>query len=164
MPKKAITHTKPTIALPDAQLPRCGLCRKTKHLTRTDCCGHWICDDEHTYVLFSYARNSCHRNHSRYTLCAYHDNEGHTGDWQTCKVCRESFETEIYVWYGTNEYNFEKLKNPPSYAPTKCTSCGTVIRLGEDGYTLTPAGEYFCVACDDLPTGLKPKAPRRRRS
>jgi hypothetical protein len=76
MPKKAITRTKPTIALPDSQQPRCGLCRKTKHLTRTDCCGNWICDDEHTYVLFSYARNSCHRNHSRYTLCAYHDNEG----------------------------------------------------------------------------------------
>ena len=164
MPKKAITRTKPRRALPDSPQPRCGLCSKTKPLTRTDCCGHWICDDEHTYVLFSYARNSCHRNHSRYTLCAYHDNEGHPGDWQTCKVCRESFETEMYVWYGTNEYNFEKLKNPPSYQPTRCASCGTVIRLGEDGYTLTPAGTYFCVACEDLPAGLQPHAPRRRRS
>jgi hypothetical protein len=71
-----------------------------------------MCDDEHTYVLFSYARNSCHRNHSRYTLCAYHYNEGHAGDWQTCRICRESFETEVYVWYGTNDYNVEKLKNP----------------------------------------------------
>ena len=62
--------------------PRCGLCGKTGGLIKTDCCGNWICDDEHKYVLFSYARNSCHRNHSRYTLCAYHHNEGHAGDWK----------------------------------------------------------------------------------
>lgn len=49
---------------------RCGLCGKKKNLTKTDCCGNWICDDEHKYVIFSYARNSCHRNHNRYTLCA----------------------------------------------------------------------------------------------
>ncbi len=47
--------------------PRCGLCGKTKNLTKTECCGQWICDDEHKYVLFSYAQNSCFRNHHRYT-------------------------------------------------------------------------------------------------
>ncbi len=31
---------------------------------------------------------------------------------------RESFETEMYVYYGTNEYNFEVLENPPEYEPT----------------------------------------------
>ena len=33
--------------------------------TRTDtpCCNNWICDDEDQYVLFSYAHNSCYRNH-----------------------------------------------------------------------------------------------------
>jgi hypothetical protein len=41
--------------------PRCGLCGKTKKLTKTECCGEWICDDEDKYVLFSYARNSCYR-------------------------------------------------------------------------------------------------------
>ena len=76
---------------------RCGLCGKAEKLIKTECCGNWICDDEHKYVLFSYARNSCHRNHSRYTLCAYHYNEGHVGDWKGCKECRESFETEMYV-------------------------------------------------------------------
>src|SRR5512136_2648141 len=52
--------------------PRCGLCGKTKKLTKTECCNQWICDDEDKYVLFSYATNSCLRNHRRYTLCGYH--------------------------------------------------------------------------------------------
>lgn len=85
----------------------CGLCGKTKKLTRTECCGQWICDDEDEYVMFSYARNSCYRNHRRYTLCADHHAEDHEGEWQTCDQCRKGFfETEMYVWYGTNEYNF----------------------------------------------------------
>ena len=126
--------------------PRCGLCGKTAGLTKTDCCGSWICDDEHTYVLFSYARNSCHRNHSRYTLCAYHHNEGHAGDWKDCGGCRNAFETEMYVWYGTNESNFEKLKNPPSYEPTKCSKCGLIIKLGTDGFTQS-GDEYWCEEC-----------------
>jgi hypothetical protein len=44
---------------------RCGLCGKPKNLAQTECCGQWICNDEHKYVLFSYARNSCARNHDR---------------------------------------------------------------------------------------------------
>ena len=49
--------------------PQCGLRGATTNLTKTECCGNWICDDEDQYVLFSYARNSCYRNHDRYTLC-----------------------------------------------------------------------------------------------
>ena len=87
-----------------APTPRCGLCGSTtKPLTRTPCCGNWICDDEEDYVLFSFAHNSCHRNHNRYTLCSSHHNEGHKGRWQDCPKCRKSFETEMYVWYGTND-------------------------------------------------------------
>jgi len=125
---------------------RCGLCGKIKNLTRTDCCGNWICDDEHNYVMFSYAHNSCHRNHNRYTLCASHFHEEHSGDWKTCKECRDSIETEMYVWYGTNEFNFEKLENPPSYKPTHCSKCGEVIKLGTDGYTQS-GKEYWCESC-----------------
>ena len=128
--------------------PRCGLCGKTGKLTRTPCCGNWICDDENQYVLFSYARNSCYRNHDHYTLCSYHFNEGHEGDWQDCPKCRESFQTEIYVWRGTNEYNFEILTNPPSYEPTHCSHCGKVIRLGYEGYSIK-GKEYSCAACCD---------------
>ena len=125
----------------------CGLCgQSTKELTRTECCGEWICDDESEYVMFSYAHNSCHRNHSRYTLCASHSNEGHEGAWQQCQECRDGFETEMYVWYGTNEYNFVKLENPPEYKPTKCAKCKRVIKLAEDGYSMK-GGKYYCDRC-----------------
>jgi len=126
---------------------RCGICGSTtKPLTRTNCCGNWICDDEDDYVMFSYAHNSCHRNHDRYTLCSYHYNEGHSGKWQDCEKCRAGFETEIYVYYGTNEYNFEKLENPPAFEPTHCAQCGTVINLGYDGY-LQSGPKYYCESC-----------------
>lgn len=133
---------------PKEDKPRCGLCGKTKNLTQTECCGNWICDDEEQYKMFSYARNSCSRNHSRYTLCASHFNERHEGDWKDCEKCRKSFETEMYVWYGTNEYNFEKLPNPPSFEPTKCATCGVVIKLGTDGHSQLK-GEYWCEECTD---------------
>jgi hypothetical protein len=129
--------------------PRCGLCGKTKKLTRTECCGNWICDDEDQYVLFSYAYNSCSRNHRRYTLCASHFAEEHEGDWKDCPICRRSFKTEMYVWYGTNEFNFEKLPNPPSYEPTKCSRCGVVIKLGTDGYSIN-SNKFYCQRCSYL--------------
>ena len=127
--------------------PRCGLCGKTGKVTKTLCCDHWICDDSDTYVLFSYARNSCWRNHDRYTLCAYHSHEGHTGAWQTCTTCRESFDTEDYVEMATNESNFEKLQNPPSYEPTTCAECGQVIIRAHGGYSMVPNKGFVCGAC-----------------
>ena len=132
------------------ELQRCGLCGKMGKLTRTECCGKLICDDEDKYVIFSYSRNSCYRNHSRYTLCGYHFNEGHDGDWKTCTKCREDFESELemYVYYGTNEYNFEKLKNPPDYEPTRCGKCGAVIVLSDGGYSQSRDG-YRCGKCMD---------------
>lgn len=127
-------------------VPHCGLCGKTKNLTKTECCGNWICDDEHKYVMFSYARNSCSRNHRRYTLCGYHFNEGHPGDWKDCPKCRESFKTEMYVYYGTNEYNFELLPNPPAYEPTTCAACGRAIALGTEGHSVL-GDKYWCDRC-----------------
>jgi len=136
---------RPKAVRPDNQA-RCGLCGRTGNLTRTECCGQWICNDEDQYVLFSYARNSCRRNHARYTLCGYHYHDGHSGDWKNCSVCREAFETELYVYRGTNEYNFEKLPNPPEFEPTKCIKCGVRISLGEGGYSRGPDG-YKCLEC-----------------
>jgi DNA-directed RNA polymerase subunit RPC12/RpoP len=133
---------------PKSTTPRCGLCGKTGKLTKTECCGNWICDDEDSYVLFSYARNSCYRNHRRYTLCGFHHSEGHHGDWKDCTKCRESFETELYVWYGTNEYNFQKLPNPPSFEPTKCSECGAVIKLGTESF-MQRGKEYWCESCSE---------------
>jgi hypothetical protein len=131
------------------QTPKCGLCGKTKNLTKTECCGQWICDDEHKYKLFSYAHNSCHRNHRRYTLCGHHYDEGHSGDWKTCLKCRNDIETEMYVYFGTNEHNFEKLENPPKYKPTRCAKCKKVISLSQDGYSIK-GGKYFCMECSDI--------------
>ena len=140
---------KPSKQKPDIR--RCGLCGKTTKLTKTECCGQWICDDEDQYVLFSYARNSCYRNHDHYTLCSYHHNEGHAGHWKDCKKCRDAFETEQYVWLGTNEYNFEKLENPPKYDPKHCSKCGKVIKLGTDGYS-QQGDVYTCYTCFEKET------------
>ena len=127
---------------------RCGLCGKARKLTRTECCGNWICDDESNYVLFSYARNSCSRNHRRYTLCGFHHSEGHPGNWKECVRCREDITTEMYVYNGMNEYNFEKLEDPPAFEPTKCATCGSVIVLSEGGYSVK-RGECFCGRCTE---------------
>ena len=132
----------------------CGLCGKADRLTKTECCHHWICDDEDSYVLFSYARNSCYRNHHHQTLCAYHANEEHEGPWQDCHECRESFPMEMYVWYVTNEYNFEVLKDPPEFEPTVCAGCGKRIVLPEGGYS-SFEGKYWCGRC------TKPRRSKR---
>lgn len=125
---------------------KCFICGATTNLVRTECCGKWICDDEDEYVPFSYVRNSCHRNHRRYTLCAYHYDNGHKGDWKTCPKCRKMAEPEMVAWFGTNEYNWEKMPDPPKFEPTRCHKCGKVIRLPEGGYSHGPDG-YTCAEC-----------------
>lgn len=146
MKKRAAARDRKPVRQQNTGLRRCGLCGKNRRLMKTDCCDRWICDDEDSYVLFSFARNSCARNHRRFTLCAHHASEGHAGDWQTCAACRTAFETEMYVYYGTNEYNFTKLENPPAYEPTRCMTCQQIIRLGEGGYTRSSKG-YSCSPC-----------------
>jgi hypothetical protein len=108
-----------------------------------------VTNGEESYVLFSYARNSCARNHDRYTLCSFHHQNGHKGHWKNCKVCRKSFQTEMYVWYGTNEYNFEVLEHPPHFAPTRCDRCGVIIKLGTDGHSVGPRGT-LCERCTEM--------------
>ena len=125
---------------------RCGLCGKTENLTRTECCGNWICDDEGDYVAFSYARNSCSRNHRRFTLCGYHAESGHKGDWRDCRECREGFTAEMVSYYGTNDYNFVKLENPPRYEPTHCADCRKIIRLARESY-MRDGDKYLCARC-----------------
>ncbi len=55
----------------------------------------------------------------------------------------------MYVYYGTNEYNFLKPENPPSYEPTRCKQCRTVIRLAEDGCTMK-GKNYYCERCSSV--------------
>ena len=130
---------------------KCGLCGQAKKLTKTACCNQWICDDNDQYVLFSYARNSCWRNHDRFTICSYHNHEKHRGEWQTCIECRTSFDTEDYVDMATNTYNFEKLKNPPSFEPTFCAECGRIIVRSNESYTMVPKKGYVCDDCYQVP-------------
>jgi hypothetical protein len=127
-----------------SEKPTCGLCgKKTKDLTKTPCCDNWICDDVHEYVLFSYDTNSCYRNHDRYTLCATHSRENHAGIWQECKKCKNEYPIENYVDFGTNDFNFEKLKNPPKVT-IKCVSCGFQSNTAQDFAYQTSNGWYCC--------------------
>ena len=127
--------------------PPCGLCGKSKKPRyKTECCGNWVCGNESEYMMFSYSRNICSRNHRRFTLCGSHHAEEHKGDWKTCKKCRDNFEPEMYAWYGTNEYNFEKLPNPPAFEPTYCSKCKERIILPDGGYS-DLCGVYRCDNC-----------------
>ena len=123
---------------------RCGLCGKARQVIKTECCDNWVCFNAADLL----SRKSCLGRHSRYTLCSYHRNEGHRGSWTDCKRCRDAFETEIYVWYGTNEHNFEKLVNPPAFEPTLCTRCRKRINLGAGGYSTDDDG-YACDECTE---------------
>lgn len=53
----------------------------------------------------------------------------------------------MYVWYGTNQWNLEKLQHPPSYEPTHCAVSGRVIVLSRDGYEVAPNDSYRCRDC-----------------
>jgi len=66
--------------------------------------------------------------------------------WLDCDKCRDEIETEMYVYYGTNEYNFEVLENPPEYEPATCDQCGRVIVLADGGYSSSADG-YRCGPC-----------------
>ena len=135
----------------------CFICGKTEKLVKTECCNHWICDDEEKYELFSFSDASCHRNHRRFTLCGIHYEEGHKGNWQHCEKCRKMFDDEMYAYYGTNEYNHTILPNPPTYEPTHCAKCRMIISRGYDPYTSMPDGTFLCVKCD--PNHLQHAAP-----
>jgi hypothetical protein len=68
----------------------------------------------------------------------------------------------MYVWYGTNEYNFEKLENPPDYEPTRCAGCGRVIKLADGGYSQNAKG-YFCHRCSAAEFSDRGGPPKKRR-
>ena len=127
--------------------PRCGLCGKRGKLVKTECCGNWICDDEDKYRMFSYTKNSCARNHRRFTLCGFHAAEEHKGDWKLCQECKEAFHPEMYDWYGSNEYNFDKLDELLSFTPIRCDVCHSMILQSQESYTALPDGTYKCEHC-----------------
>ena len=110
---------------------RCGLCNRTAHesylrsgrpLAQTDCCKNWIFNDQNLYVFASYARNSCKRNHERYTICGVHHSQGHKGKWKDCHACKDDMDYVHYAEKATNEYNFEKIN--VKREAFVCFSCG----------------------------------------
>lgn len=140
--------------------PACFICGSTENLTKTECCGHWICDDESEYVPFSYQSNSCYRNHRKYTLCGHHHAEEHKGHWKNCKKCKDDFKNqmELYVDFGTNEYNYETLDKIPEVKPTYCSKCNRKINLTQDVYAMQ-GGKYICEFCTDTPLPFSLKDP-----
>jgi hypothetical protein len=70
------------------------------------------------------------------------------GSWLDCKECLDNYPMEMSVWYGTNKYNFEKLKNPPSFEPTLCSVCQKRIILPDGGYTKFDP-EHWHDACSE---------------
>jgi hypothetical protein len=121
----------------------CGLCGNTKKaLTKTPCCNNWICDDEKSYTIFSFKRNSCYRNHSRYTICARHYHQCHFGPWQDCKECKKDSDSAEYIYFGTNEYNFEALKNPEKVI-INCANCDFTADT-IDAFSFQTSQGYYC--------------------
>lgn len=113
---------------------KCGLCKKTdteslvanqKPLTKTKCCENWICDDSHKYVVNSFSKISCWRNHERFTICGRHYRDEHIGKWQTCKQCRLNNKNDIfaYIDFSKNEFNFEPNKQLDRIS-IQCSGCG----------------------------------------
>ena len=129
----------------------CGLCGSNKKkLTKTPCCNNLICNDYEDYVMFSFATNSCNRNHDRYTLCATHYHEKHNGHWQDCKKCKNNFEPEMVAWYGTNEFNFEKLKDVPKFKPKHYEDCKKEIYISKENHIVL-GGKVWCSKCKSFP-------------
>ncbi|EGG20847.1 hypothetical protein DFA_00712 [Cavenderia fasciculata] len=66
--------------------------------------GNWVCQKR------NYDKYECQHGHERYTLCAFHHNEGHdkTVSWMDCKECEE-FSPVDYRDFATGKFNFTKM-------------------------------------------------------
>ncbi len=85
---------------------KCGICGSTKNLEKTECCGEWVCMDN--AVAANGKTSKCHPFHRRYTICSYHHDLGHDGDWNDCQMCKDSFPKPVYVEMSENDYNFRR--------------------------------------------------------
>ena len=146
-----------TILIPVSSGTYCGLCGKQGSLKLPRCCNRPVCDDEATYQLISHARNSCARDHSKYTICHLHNLNEHsdaTCHWRDCKECREFFlpDLESYVSAGTSAFNFAEdlWEDPPRFEPTLCTRCEKVVKLNCDEYSVK-GGKILCWECGGIP-------------
>ena len=149
-------------------LPECGLCGSRKGpFTRTECCNKLICDDEDSYVLLSYSRMHCSRNHRRYSQCTYHFNEKHKGRWQDCTTCRQDDHLGATLPDGSVNYDWAlRVGNHPSrpfrfnfeedcfkfdwdkdVKYPSCGLCGKDIDTWMDGHCYSLIGGMTCTSC-----------------
>ena len=70
----------------------------------------------------TFLKNSCRRNHDKYTFCGQHSREKHIGDWKKCKICKNQNSDVDYTNLSTNNFNFEKLNIQKK--EIKCANCG----------------------------------------
>jgi len=95
----------------------CGLCNSTEGpFTQTECCNRWVCDTEGQYQIGSYEREGqCERNHRYGSICAWHHQEAHEGDWKDCQDCVADFHPFDYAVKASSQadsgterrYNFD---------------------------------------------------------
>ena len=104
-----------TTSKPKSEKPRAASCSKTGKLRKTQCCGNWVCDDHDKYVPFSYAQKQLQPGiMTTIPSAGIITMKGMEATGKTARNAATYFETEMYVWYGTNDYNFEKLETRPS--------------------------------------------------
>jgi len=133
----------------------CGATESEVDIQLTECCGAPICDNEGEYQMFSYSRDFCARSHSRYTRCAAHSNEGHSGDWRECERCDENMggggANEARCWYSTNGFNLTpglESRMPQGMNITKgCDGCGKRITPGHDQEQMSFSAGKTVVTC-----------------
>lgn len=104
----------------------------------------------------SYARNSCARNYRRYTACANHQNERHSGqDWKECSCCTgktADWGGENTAWYCTNNYcTGERIEQDkvPDFESSVCIKCNKHVKLQLESYS--PADGEARVICGSCP-------------
>eukprot|EP01133_Synstelium_polycarpum_P012996 gene12996-15287_t len=150
---------------------KCHICgqqpSRNLKLTRTECCGNWVCDNEDQYQLFSGSRDFCGRSHAKYTICG---TKSHTArkhqspDWRTCQQCKveppekgmlaglfggpPSKESSLY--FGTNGYNFMPMLNVPYNRVTvDCGRCKRAFLSYIEGSSLTMGDNtIICPECE----------------
>jgi len=99
--------------------PKCGSCRWGDKLTFTECCDELICTD-------------CIKGHRKYSMCAYHYNEGHKGrNPQTCQQCLEDFDPK-----------YEDC----AIEPTKCATCSQRIKIYKEPH-MVYGENCYCMQC-----------------
>eukprot|EP01029_Cantina_marsupialis_P004276 TRINITY_DN1430_c0_g4_i1.p1 TRINITY_DN1430_c0_g4~~TRINITY_DN1430_c0_g4_i1.p1 ORF type:complete len:263 (-),score=43.21 TRINITY_DN1430_c0_g4_i1:210-998(-) len=144
----------------------CIICGSKRNLTLTECCGMPVCDNEDEYVMFSYSREFCIRNHSRYTLCGFHATEGHDGDWRECSKCFDDLRGEAISWYGTNGWNctpmLEKDIKKDDMLSEKCVHCGGRIMTGFEGHSSSRDG-ISCETCSNIRYNARVNARRQQQ-